>query len=46
MVYVTAVPHKAAPDMRRAIFLCAPCNQTKTYMLSAAVAEAYANAAA
>ncbi len=45
MVYVAAIPHKAVPEMRRTTFLCMRCNQTKTYMLSAAAAEAYASAA-
>ncbi len=42
MVYVTALPHPYAPEMRRTVFLCAPCNQTRNYSLSAAMAEAYA----
>jgi len=42
MVYVTALPHPHAPKMRRTVFLCAPCNQTRNYSLSAAMAEAYA----
>ena len=46
MVYVTALPHKSSPQMRRTMFLCATCNQTKSYMLSAAMAEAFAGAAA
>ena len=42
MVFVTALPHPQAPKMRRTVFLCAPCNQTRNYSLSAAMAEAYA----
>ncbi len=42
MVYVTALPHPYAPEMRRTVFLCSPCNQTRNYSLSAAMAEAYA----
>jgi hypothetical protein len=42
MVYVTALPHPNAPEMRRTVFLCSPCNQTRNYSLSAAMAEAYA----
>jgi|GEM_PF-5646453 len=42
MVYVTALPHPQAPDMRRTIFLCSGCNRTRNYSLSAAMAEAYA----
>lgn len=42
MVYVTALPHPQAPEMRRTVFLCSPCNRTRNYSLSAAMAEAYA----
>jgi hypothetical protein len=42
MVYVAALPHPHAPAMRRTVFLCAACNQTRNYSLSAAMAEAYA----
>ena len=42
MVFVTALPHPNAPEMRRTVFLCSPCNQTRNYSLSAAMAEAYA----
>ena len=42
MVYVTALRHPHAPEMRRTVFLCATCNQTRNYSLSAAMAEAYA----
>lgn len=46
MIYVTALPHPHAPEMRRTVFLCAPCNQTRNYSLSIAMAEAYAVACA
>jgi len=42
MMFVAALPHPHAPAMRRTVFLCAPCNQTRNYMLSAAMAETYA----
>ncbi|MFZ0607921.1 MAG: hypothetical protein WBD53_06885 [Xanthobacteraceae bacterium] len=42
MIFVTALPHPHAPAMRRTVFLCTPCNQTRNYSLSAAMAEAYA----
>jgi hypothetical protein len=42
MIFVAALPHPHAPDMRRTVFLCAPCNQTRNYSLSAAMAESYA----
>jgi hypothetical protein len=42
MAYVTALPHPQAPEMRRTVFLCVACNQTRNYSLSAAMAEAYA----
>jgi len=42
MIYVTALPHPHAPAMRRTVFLCTPCNQTRNYSLSAAMAAAYA----
>ena len=41
MAYVTAVPHPKAPQMQRTTFVCYPCNQTRSYMLSAAMAHAY-----
>jgi hypothetical protein len=44
MIYVTAMPHKTAPQMQQTTFVCYSCNQTKTYMLSTAMAEAYAAA--
>ena len=42
MVYVAALPHPHAPAMRRTVFLCSACNQTRNYSLTAAMAEAYA----
>ncbi len=42
MIYVTAMPHRTAPQMLRTTFVCYSCNQTRTYMLSAAMAAAYA----
>ncbi len=42
MVYVTALPHPHAVQMRRTVFLCFGCNQTRNYSLSPAMAEAYA----
>ena len=42
MIYVTAIPHPQAPQMHRTTFVCYPCNQTRSYSLSAAMAAAYA----
>ena len=42
MMFVAALPHPHAPAMRRTVFLCTPCNQTRNYSLSEAMAEAYA----
>lgn len=33
MVLAAITPHPIAPQMQRHTFLCAKCNQTKTYML-------------
>jgi hypothetical protein len=44
MVYVTAMPHPTAQHMRRTTFLCYICHQTRTYMLSSFMADAYAAA--
>jgi len=41
MSYVTAIPHMANTQMLRTTFVCYHCNQTKTYMLSAAMAKSY-----
>jgi hypothetical protein len=44
MIYVTAMPHPQAPEMRRTIFVCYPCNRTWNYTLSPEIAAAYAPA--
>ena len=47
MVYVTSLPHPRAPNaMQRTTFVCYGCNQTRSYSLSKAMAEAYADASA
>jgi len=46
MSYVTAMPHPNAPQMRRTTFVCRGCNQTRSYMLAAAMAAVYAAASA
>src|SRR6185369_9567729 len=46
MTYVTSIAHRVLPEMTRTTFLCAPCNQTKTYMLSTSVAQAFAGTSA
>lgn len=33
MVLAAITPHPIVPQMKRHTFLCANCNQTKTYML-------------
>jgi predicted RNA-binding Zn-ribbon protein involved in translation (DUF1610 family) len=33
MVLAAVTPHPIVPHMKRHTFLCAKCNQTKTYML-------------
>jgi hypothetical protein len=33
MVLAAITPHPIVPQMKRHTFLCASCNQTKTYML-------------
>lgn len=35
MVLAAVTPHPIVPQMKRHTFLCATCNQTKTYMLRA-----------
>jgi hypothetical protein len=45
MTYVTAMPHPTARQMRRTTFVCYNCRQTRNYMLSALMADAYAAAA-
>jgi hypothetical protein len=42
MVYVTAMPHPTARTMRRTTFVCYTCRETRTYMLSSFMADAYA----
>jgi hypothetical protein len=37
MVLAAVTPHPIATHMARHTFLCATCNQTKTYMLPAAL---------
>jgi hypothetical protein len=44
MVYATAMPHPTARQMRRTTFVCYTCHQTRTYMLSTLMADAYAAA--
>jgi transposase-like protein len=43
MTYVAAVPHRAGPHMRRTTFVCYTCNQTRSYMLPAEMADSYAS---
>jgi hypothetical protein len=42
LLYVTAMPHPKAPQMRKTTFVCYPCNRTWTYPLIAELAELYA----
>jgi len=42
LIYVTALPHPRAPQMRKTTFVCRPCNRTWTYSLTAEIAEYYA----
>ena len=42
MAYVTNRPHPKAPAMRQTTFACYGCNQTRSYTLTASMAEAYA----
>jgi hypothetical protein len=42
MIYVTTMPHPKAPAMQRTTFACYGCNQTRSYTLSATMAETYA----
>jgi hypothetical protein len=47
MIYITSLPHPRAPEiMQRTTFVCYACNQTRSYSLSAAMAQAYAAASA
>ncbi len=45
MIYVTAMPHPRAPEMRQTTFVCYPCNRTFSYALSPQMAAAYATEA-
>ena len=42
MIYITALPHPQARQMRRTTFVCRICNRTWNYVLSAEMAELYA----
>jgi transposase-like protein len=42
MIFVTAVPHRSAPQMQQTIFVCYPCNRTWSYALSSEMAANYA----
>jgi hypothetical protein len=42
MVYVTAMPHPTVRHMRKTTFVCYTCHQTRSYMLSSLMADAYA----
>jgi hypothetical protein len=44
MVYVTSLPHATASHMRRTTFVCYKCHQTRNYMLTSLLADAYAAA--
>jgi hypothetical protein len=44
MIFVTAMPHPTARQMRRTTFVCYTCRQTRSYMLSLLMADAYAAA--
>jgi hypothetical protein len=46
MIFVASVPHPKSPQMRRTTFVCYACNQTRSYALTHAMAEAYAAASA
>ena len=39
MVLAAITPHPIATQMQRHTFLCATCNQTKTYMLPAKISR-------
>ena len=45
LIYVTALPHPKAVNMRRTTFVCRPCNRTWVYSLSPEMADAYASIA-
>jgi hypothetical protein len=42
MAYVTSLPHPTSQQMRRTTFVCRTCRQTRNYMLTALMADAYA----
>ena len=42
MIFVTAVPHRSAPQMQQTTFVCYPCNRTWNYALSSEMAATYA----
>ena len=42
--YVTAMAHQTARHMRRTTFVCYTCHQTRSYVLSSLMADAYAAA--
>jgi hypothetical protein len=35
MMHIATTPHPVVRNMRRSIYLCSPCNCTRTYMLPA-----------
>jgi len=41
MIFVATLPHPKAPQMQRTTFVCYSCNQTRSYSLSLAMAQAY-----
>jgi hypothetical protein len=41
MIYVAALAHPKSPTMRKTIFVCYGCNQTRNYALSEEMANAY-----
>jgi RNase P subunit RPR2 len=41
MIYVAALAHPKSPTMRKTIFVCYGCNQTRNYALSEEMAHAY-----
>jgi len=44
MMHIATTPHPIVRNMRRSIYLCSPCNCTRTYMLPA-VADSVAEPA-
>ena len=38
MVHVAIAPHPVVRAMQRSIYLCSPCNRTRTYMVQAPAA--------